>query len=254
MSPDENVRNEADLPVDHPDDHEERFELLLAEAEVPERALEGNELEECAACRGLLEEHLELVASLERAGRAERSDLRAAARNQPSAGEQGRTAGRAEEALREQLELSAPPSSPFSLRWVAAAAVLALGLGTALLLARDGVGTPSGTGAPEDTWLGVRPELLAPKGDVEAYDEFSWRAELPDNGWFRVVVHNAVHNGEGDGALVARSPRLEEPHWNPAPEERSRWPDRIRWRLEVYRGTGAGDLVDSAVGFAARSL
>jgi hypothetical protein len=83
--------------------------------------------------------------------------------------------------------------------------------------------------------LGPEASLLHPRGAVARYTPFRWDVALPPGGHF--VVHV-----EGEGFELV-SPWLTDTTWSP--EETDAWPARIRWRLEVYRASGPGDLVDS---------
>ena len=74
-----------------------------------------------------------------------------------------------------------------------------------------------------------------------------------------VIQGGLVFDGTGSAEAaagappLARSPRLNEPRWTPDRVDSARWPARIRWHVDVYRGTGGADIADSEFAFAERS-
>ena len=95
-----------------------------------------------------------------------------------------------------------------------------------------------------DPRLGAELELLGPIGKVASFEEFRWSPAGPDAGWYKIVVQPLDGDGRPAGAQ-SESERVLGTSWRPSAEERERWGDEIRWTLEVYRATGASDLVDS---------
>jgi hypothetical protein len=181
---------------------------------------------------------MELAARMDALGRAERGALRSLAGPAPAE-------GAAERALREHVRASAPRGrgtlsrSPRFERWAVPLIAVAAGwvLAFTLWSLRD---------EPEraDPRLGAELELLAPVGAVQDFGEFRWTAAGPEAGWYRIVVQPLDAAGRASGA-PGESERVLETSWRPSAEERERWGERIRWTLEVYRATGAADLVDS---------
>lgn len=226
--------------------HEEELARLLAAAPDPRAALARSPLTSCPTCGELVS----LAGRLEALGEEQRSAMGSAlAGPAPATGEAERVL-RATilEATRARApELAAPPSSRrMTAFWFGAAAAALL----AVLLwskSRDSEGPDRDGTNPR---LGSPLALLHPVGTVDDFAEFRWSPAGPEAGWYRIVVRPVGEAGEaagGGGAAGAptESERIFGTTWQPTPEERERWGDRIRWTLEVYRATGASDLVDS---------
>ena len=81
-------------------------------------------------------------------------------------------------------------------------------------------------GVPRDQWLKGNIACDAPTGKVQAFGEFSWRFELPPDGYFVVEVFDQ----RDLATAVTRSTRLETPHWRPTAEI----PRAIRWRVTAF--------------------
>lgn len=217
--------------------HEEHTELLgeiLSGTDAKER-FEESELANCEECRAEYRAHVRLLSELEELGAHERAGLAAAS-------ETDAPAGRAEEAFRAHVlretgaeassaKPSKAPSSPSLLHklLIAAAAVIFAVVG-ARILDNDSA----------EEVLGEEGELLHPVGQVETFLPFRWDVTLPDRAWFSV-------HAEGEG-LDLVSPQLSVQEWNP--EEEIDWPREIRWTLEVRRGTGIGEVIESYVEWA----
>lgn len=211
--------------------HEARLaELLAADGDALAR-LAASPQADCPRCRAWLERHAALARDLEALGREERDD-----RARDTAAPRG-TPGAAEAALRARILADTRPRASAARRgWLAAAVALAT---TALLW-----WTAARRTAPVP-WLGDDPELVHPLEEVEAFTPFTWRGgEVGPSVWYQVVV-----TPSGSRETFESGP-LHEPRWDPDPQDVQRWGDAIEWRLEVYRGTGAGDLAASVPGSA----
>ena len=202
--------------------HEEELADLLGTESGRER-LEGSEL---ASMQALVDDLTDLRGQ-------ERDDLAAAAGSTV-------TAGRAEAALLAHAS-GTPSVAPRPRRL---APLLAAAAAAALLFLwapwRSEEPPPRDEGANPDAVLGTEEALLHPMGRVSSFPPFRWSVSRPQDGWFVVVIED----------LDIESPRLTETSWTP--EADVAWPDEIEWRLEVYRGTGANDLVKSFLGWAQR--
>jgi len=215
-------------------EHLARLEEVLyaGDGDARER-FEASGLAACAQCRAALEEHAVLAGDLAALSADERAGLRAAEALEAEP-------ARAEEAFRAHVlaDLGQDPSDHTGRRGLlvailAAAAVL-------VVMAFD-LFRPS-SDEDGDRVLGDPALLVHPVGTVDAFAPFRWEVELPANGWF--VLHVS---GED---LELESPRLYGKEWTPP--EGPVWPQKIRWTLEVYRGTGQGDLIESYVAWAER--
>jgi len=228
-------------------------EIVTADGDSRE-AFERSELASCVACRATFEEQLELCGQLDALGVAERAALQDAFRGPAPA------AGRAEAALRARIlqdTARAPASTageraprgsrtPASARrpwaWAGLAAAAAL---VVLFLQLQGGDPPAGppSGPSPDVILGETFEVLGPVGEVDLFDTFRWRGELPPGGWYQVVLY--ARTADGGFEERAESDRLSAPSWTPAAAVLADLPREIRWTVQVYRGSGQGDLVDS---------
>ena len=77
------------------------------------------------------------------------------------------------------------------------------------------------------------PGALFPLGEVAAYSRFEWDFDLPDGGWFQVIVSSA----EDDRELQRSRPGVQS-SWEPEADVRGAWPERIRWTVNAYDATG----------------
>jgi hypothetical protein len=207
--------------------------LLIADGD-PRPRFEASELATCAECARIVAEHRRLLDELERLGGDERASL-AAARSIATA------PGRAEAALRQRIlddVARAPAPERRRRRWIATALAAAAFVAIAFVALRWRAAHP----ADDDHVLGGTARLLHPRGSVESFAPFRWNVELPAGGHF--VVHV---DGQG---VDLDSPWLTAQEWTP--DDTSKWPAKIRWRLEVYRASGPGDLVASYVEWAER--
>ena len=220
-------------------DHEARLaELLDSEPDVLRR-FQASELADCEECRRIAHRHRELVDEFAALGELERDSL-ARAREVDVPG------GRAEAVLREVIERDTAGLRPASgARQLLRFAAVVLALVTLAALGWHGSFgfDPAPASEPDDgALLGERDALVSPRGRVDAFPPFRWNVELPEGGHFIVRV-------EGEG-LELESPWLYGSEWSPA--EPVEWPSKIRWTLEVYRASGAGDLAASYLGWAER--
>lgn len=211
--------------------HEAELAELLGDGGDPLARLGASPLAGCPECRAWLERHATLARDLEALGLDEREE-------RTRDGKAPRLApGPAEAALRARIVADTrPPASAVRRGLLAVAAVL---VATGLLwwtVGRQDAPAP---------WLGGEPELVHPVGVVDAFVPFTWRGgEVGPSTWYQVVV-----TPPGSPRSFESGP-LHEPRWEPDPQDVARWGDEIDWRLEVYRGTGAGDLAASVPGSA----
>ncbi|MCP3920096.1 MAG: hypothetical protein GY711_31610 [bacterium] len=121
-----------------------------------------------------------------------------------------------------------PPRRNSSERWlylVAAAAVV---------LAVVWLHEPSAVPDPDDV---LGPRIQVPAEDAP-FGHFRWRAiELPEGGWYRVIVHADDGGGEA-GMLLERRSDLEQPSWNVPSTLTDAWPDAILYRVEAFDASG----------------
>ena len=210
--------------------HEERLAALCAGVDDARAAVGRSELGTCPACVELIA----LDAALAADGAEERAAL-AAVRALPPL-----PAGRAEAALRERLESATPRARVRSRRGLVLAALAAAALIAVLLWPR------AGGGSEPPVKLGTRLELVAPLGTVPDFASFRWQPAA-DAAWYRVEIESL---DPAAGGARSQSERLYEPHYEPGPEERTRWGRNIRWTVVAYRATGANDILDSRSGSA----
>lgn len=212
----------------HDPAHEEQlFALCGAAADAPgalRAAYEASPLAGCAACRALVSDFADTEQVIAGAAASQRVLERTARTAPPAPGEERvrrALVERAERATRGVQRVEAPRVRR-AWRAVAAVLVVALIAQTAWLLTRPKPTTPLGGE--------VRIELLAPIGDVAGFAPFTWQAELPPRGGFRVRVHGERPDGtpfelESEWLGVAR--------WDPPEAETANWPAEIRWEVEV---------------------
>lgn len=215
--------------MSHSEHAEDLRNLLIAEGDVM-HGFESSELAQCGDCRGIVEEHLRLVADLEVLGNDERADFEAADHVSASP-------GRAEAALREHI-LGEPTTRPW--RWQQLLALAGAALITATLwflfpaedVQLDGGGV-----------LGPEARLVHPIGDdVESFVPFRWNVKAPPGGHFILTI-------EGEG-FSHETGRLTAQEWSP--EEPLEFPEKIQWTLSVYRAGGSGDPFASFLEWAER--
>jgi len=201
----------------------------LAESDAAVRA----RLDACGECRDELARLRALDAGLRNAAREARADVeRARAEVRP-----------ADEALvRRSLEAALPalgsgrgPSSRRFLLALAAGLVLLLGAGALFYLR-------SGREPAENLLSGGTIRCIAPLGEVDDYDEFSWSGDLPTQGSFLLSIF-VLEDGK-KGALLKKV-SSQELRWTPSPEEKRALPDAIYWTvdardvLEDQKGSGS---------------
>ncbi len=184
-----------------------------------------------------LDEARRLARTLENAGEFERSVIAEADALEAAPGEE-RVLESVLAAMPEEGMSGPADTSRMRHFWVAAAAAFVIGF---FFLRSD----DEGGGLRSGETLGNRAELLEPSGTVQAYRDFRWSFALEAGGWYRVVVHDA----ETD-TVVARSPSLTEAVWEP--DDTASWPDRIRWEVQPFDGTG-GAIGSPASGVVSRS-
>lgn len=222
---------------DHRTDHEDRLDALLDRGAGARQAFEESGLADCGRCRELFEGHLELAARLDAVGTAERGELARAM------GEPAPSPGRAEDALREAMGVGPAPETrpsdrrdlralPHRRTWlsVAAAAIFLI-----FFLFTQNANGPD----EEHIFLGSDLVLIGPGPDSADFDRFEWSYAGEDNGWYEVIVYPE------DGSEPTNSGRVRETVWEPTDEQKRRWGTHIRWTLEVYGGSSAGDIVTS---------
>ncbi len=170
-----------------------------------------------------LEEARRVIALLERAGSAQREDLRSIAQASDPREldrirrilERGRARGRRG---RERWWLAAAACAAVALIWFA--------------LARN----PRAPAAEDGILLGSRLVLRSPLGAVAGLERFEWSYDLDPGGWFVVLVRDP--RAESSQGELSRSALLFEPRWEPPSEQSARWPDEILWEVRAYDGTG----------------
>jgi hypothetical protein len=94
-------------------------------------------------------------------------------------------------------------------------------------------------------WLGGSIACSEPVGEHAAYSTFRWTYDrLPADGWYVVTVRSE------EGGEIARSKRVRETTWTPDAVDTASWPNRIRWDVRAFDGSGAE--IDSGYALAAR--
>lgn len=211
----------------HSREHQEFVERVLGgELEESDAAVRAR-LEACAECREELGRLRALDARMLAAVREARGDVERA-RSQVEPGD--------EALMRRSLEAALPalsgrgPSSRRLLLALAAGLVLLLGAGELFFLR-------SGREPAEILLSGGTIRCLAPAGEVDDYDEFSWSGPLPPGRSFLLSL-NALEDGR-KGPLVRPPIPCTEPRWTPTPEERHALPDALYWSVEAHDVTGA---------------
>jgi hypothetical protein len=205
---------------EHPREHEELLADLLSGERRPAEAEVAERLRECSACREQWARLRDTAAHVGRAGAAQRAALAELEAGGPAADEElvraalGRLAGEAAPAPRPRRRV---------LAWLAAAAVLAVGL----WLARGFLARPD-----ERVWLGDGAfRGLAPSGEVASFERFSWEYTGPAADSFTLRVF-ALADGER-GARILVKERLKETNWTPTAQERETLPGRILWEVDA---------------------
>ncbi len=154
--------------------------------------------------------------------------------------------GMAEERFRRSLVPSLPRERKSSRhgKWLAAAAAILLAL--AWWVPRQQ--TPSV--APQHLGPTSTLQMDAPIGTVTEFREFRWSSPLPPTSYYLVTVYS---NSGDELRRLLRSPRLQEPRWEPPAAEVAKWPDQIRWTVEIVKATGAHTVIESGTATAQRS-
>lgn len=172
---------------------------------------------------GQLEELLAVRGGLERSGRAAREVLAAAAEVQGAPGEE-----ELERSCERRLASVEPARRARGRRLELVATLAALAaVALFILWARDPRPGYQGT---ELLGEGDEVVLLAPVGDVVAWDAFRWRARRADECWFELTVRAA------DGRELAHVADLEGDAWRPG--ESATWPSRLSWELVAFDADG----------------
>lgn len=118
---------------------------------------------------------------------------------------------------------------------VAAAALVVVGLATALFLRADRSGTD------DPVILGpARVACVAPTGTVDPVSSFRWEGRLPAGGFYRVVVFDAAE------AEVLESPATSEDEWVLTEDQRATLPSSFSWEVTVRDGSGLPRAADRA--------
>ncbi len=229
------------MSAPHDPEHERRLVELCAQGSDPRGELERSDLGACPECRSTLEAMLSSEEVLMKAGVEFRRADEAAGGTDAAPGEE-----RLEQFLRSRL--GAPGAGPADRprRWllptlVAAAALLAIGI--LFVITRERAEPP--------VYLGTHPPTdLSPSGAVERWDDFTWKVELLEGAWQKVLVYDA--EGEPTAAPVLESPRLTEPRWSPSPETISKLPRRVRWEIRVLDSSGVRGSASSEAWLSSR--
>lgn len=192
------------------------------------------QLARCAHCsdewRSLREmQRLSSVVARERA-----LDEAAIDASAPAPGEQ-RIAQTLEALARRQHPAQRARRTQARARWLAAAAVVFTLAGGAAWRAWS-----EPVRERRDIPLGRAIEILEPTRTKPYAGRFVFRAERAD-GWFQVEVRELGEHG----AVIARSPRLDQPSWEVGSELAASIPSRFEWEARVY--DGSGELVGVAV-------
>jgi hypothetical protein len=224
--------------------HGPRHEEILrdiAVGDLAESAPAAREaLESCSECRERLAELREAAARLDAAAAEERAIRDAAERLPPGAatgesrvGEILRAAA-ARAATRPEDRSGAPARRPRLPRLAAAVMILA-GLAGLVAIVRSTLRDRDPT-PPGPILVGDEIEAIAPRGLVESFEIFEWRAELPPLGWCVVHVHRAGAGQEVPPLAVSQE--IEDTRWHPGEEVVRGWPREIEWEVHVYDAEG----------------
>jgi len=199
----------------HPPEHE----LLLARALAGESDSDlAAQIEGCAVCRERLAALAAVADRLRTSGELQRSVLRDA---QQRAGAPG------EERVAAVVRPPAPAPARRAPRVWARLAAAALVCALAWLWWHSGTAPSRG-----DLFLGSEAAgELSPQGTVAEFGTFTWKADLPPGGSFRVSIFDAsdtLHTKP-----LVRSDNLGQPSWTPTPQQLALLPDSIYWEVEV---------------------
>lgn len=96
-----------------------------------------------------------------------------------------------------------------------------------LLLGSCGGGDDEPQGVPPDSG---ELRCVLPEGAGSDLSLFEWEGELPEGGYFQVVVYDYNHGGAPLGPL-ARSPELQDRSWTPRENFVDGFPDEIFWKV-----------------------